>query len=125
MEFIHNSIRNSNLAVVSKYLTKSKGSTINHVSPDQKYYLKTASVIGDDIMVELLIQHGAQFIQEKETLLTVLHHAAARGHLEVVKILVNYGHSTNVYDNAGDTPLDIARICEQHHVVEYLETISL
>jgi ankyrin repeat protein len=48
--------------------------------------------------------------------------AAKRGHLQMVKLLVAHGASTNATDNMGLTALDYAKRYSKTEVVQYLES---
>jgi len=52
--------------------------------------------------------------------LTALHHSARRGHIEVVKLLVEAGATTRTTDEEGTTPLLCCAIDGQVEVVKYL-----
>ena len=51
---------------------------------------------------------------------TALFHAAWKGRLEVVTVLVQAGAGVDVGDNSGTTPLHIAAACDHLSVCKYL-----
>ena len=52
---------------------------------------------------------------------TALMCASHTGHLPVVQYLVDSGARLTVRDSNGRTPIDIARLAKQHHLVKYYE----
>ena len=50
--------------------------------------------------------------------------ACAEGHLPVVKLLKAQGANLNAANRTGQTPIDIARLCNRLNVVEFLTTAS-
>ncbi|MDX1512782.1 MAG: ankyrin repeat domain-containing protein [Gammaproteobacteria bacterium] len=57
-----------------------------------------------------------------ETGSTALHHAAAEGHLEIARLLLNKGATLRATNAEGLTPLAIARKLEQDAMVRFLES---
>jgi len=57
--------------------------------------------------------------QRKEGGMTALHYAVDRGHIEVVKLLLEHGADKLAKDDDDQTPLMIAQICE-HAEIEAL-----
>jgi len=56
--------------------------------------------------------------------MTALHYAVDRGHLALVKILLDHDADTLALDNEDQTPLMIAEICEHTEIVELLNSQS-
>ena len=52
---------------------------------------------------------------------TPLHFACERGTSNTVKCLIEKGADVNSKNKRGQTPLDLARICENFEVIEYLD----
>ena len=50
--------------------------------------------------------------------------ASEKGHLEVVKLLVDRGGDPNAKDNSGYTPLDLASRSKRYEVVKLLSTFT-
>jgi len=72
--------------------------------------LSWATLLGQDQMAELLIQHGANVNSKNRDGATPLHVAAFLGQDEVAKLLVQKGANTNVRSNAGMTAVDVLKI---------------
>ncbi|RWS09566.1 hypothetical protein B4U79_03359 [Dinothrombium tinctorium] len=67
-----------------------------------------AAIDGNQQLIELLIKQGAAFSDDcrpKDVHCDPLHIAAKRGHLNVVKLLVDKGANVNAIDTVGRTPL--------------------
>lgn len=69
-----------------------------------------ACFFGRDLVVQLLIELGADIHQKSANNLAVtpLHSAVAGDHLEIVKMLLNAGANVNARQNGGFTPLHSA-----------------
>lgn len=75
--------------------------------------------------VRALLQAGANIEGASErSHIRPLWKAAKRGHLQVVKLLVESGASTCTTDNMGMTALDYAKRYSRVDVVEYLESFK-
>ncbi len=59
--------------------------------------------------MELLVYDGADINEEYNGGYTPLFWACIRGHVEIVKYLVDKGANTKIKDASGKTPLDRAR----------------
>lgn len=55
---------------------------------------------------------------------TALMCASHTGHLPVIQYLVNSGARLTVRDSNGRTPIDIARLAKQHHLVKFYENMG-
>ena len=54
---------------------------------------------------------------------TPMHKAAEYGHVEILKLLVEYGANHGKYDYMGRTPLLLALAVEEHEAAEYLSSL--
>ena len=93
--------------------------------------LNLSSVEGHHEVVKLLIEAGVdvdsrfQYVvyKVKSVDFISLISASAEGHLEVVKLLVESGADLNITNNYDHTPLDVAEMRNQNHVIEYLNSL--
>ncbi len=87
-----------------------------------------AAYKGHPKCLEVLIKHTKKDINTPDHLRsTPAHSAARRGHLKCLEILAK--HSTNLdnldtHDNWGQTPADLAKICDKLKCVKFLNRIS-
>jgi hypothetical protein len=77
---------------------------------------------GNAYKVIEFLREGANVNTRDEDGLTPLHNAAANGHLDVVKLLLEKGADPALRSNGDWTPLDIARALGHAEVVKVLET---
>jgi hypothetical protein len=77
---------------------------------------------GDARAVGKLLEDQPGLIRERDTTYgaTALHWAALRGHVEVVKLLLDRGAVTTAVNAAGETPLDVAMRAKRQDVVRVL-----
>lgn len=101
------------LAAIEKDIDKmkealDKGADINIKDGNGYTPLIYSAYLGNENIVELLVENGAM-INERDALdKTALTHAAYRGHLRTVSHLLEKGAKANVHDYFGKTPLDYA-----------------
>jgi len=69
---------------------------------------------------EILVSAGAKVDAVDARGYSALHRAAALGHLEVARLLLEHGADSSLEAN-GETPLSLARLRDQHNIVELLE----
>ena len=75
--------------------------------------------------VRALLQAGSNIEGASErSYIHPLGKAAKRGHLQMVKLLVESGANTSATDNIGMTALDYAKRYSRTDVVEYLESLK-
>lgn len=72
------------------------------------------------IVVDYLIECGADIYFRNDKGLTFLNYACGRGWLDMVKSFANKGYDLNARDSRGDTPLLNAALKSHRNVVEYL-----
>lgn len=73
-----------------------------------------------DIIIKLLPLMTREQINLSENGWTVVHIAAFKGYLDILKHLTIYGAELNVPNHRGDTSLTIAKRVGHKHIVEYL-----
>jgi ankyrin repeat protein len=72
--------------------------------------LITAAIDGDIIKINKALKSGANInFTHRDWGWTALHHASAKGHLEIVKRLLEYGADINCITSDGQTPLSISK----------------
>ena len=75
--------------------------------------------------VKILLDHGADPNRvDSDEHFSPLMHAAAEGHLEVVKVLISYGADRSLRDVDGDNAASFAAQSGHTHIVEYLNSIE-
>lgn len=76
-------------------------------------------------MVKLLIDKGVDVMSIDTVGNTLLHYAAEKGKLDVVKMLINHKADVNATNRLGDTPLLNAVQAQGEHrdVAEYLAVV--
>ncbi|KAI0128366.1 hypothetical protein BJ170DRAFT_324833 [Xylariales sp. AK1849] len=79
-----------------------------------------AAEMGNEEIVEALIQACAEVNVRTITNTTPLHQAAMKGHLQVVEILLGAGAEINTLDDQGLTPLDFAVYCNHEETAQHL-----
>jgi ankyrin repeat protein len=73
--------------------------------------------------VKLLLEHGANpNIQDYKYGWTPLHFAVKNCHVDVARVLLDYGADPTIRDNEGRTPLDYGSDCEE--IIEELRRRS-
>ena len=82
--------------------------------------LVQAAINGDKVLVEILLQNGAEPNQSCGDGRTPLHVAAARDHKDVIEILLDQGGDPDTVDGDGNTPLYDAASWGHKGVVELL-----
>jgi ankyrin repeat protein len=75
-------------------------------------------------MCRLLLDWGAKVDPVDQWKYTPLHHAARKGHLSVVKLLVERGADVRVKNGRGQTASDMARSEGKKDVAEWLDSVS-
>ncbi|KAG7166816.1 Ankyrin repeat domain-containing protein 50-like 3, partial [Homarus americanus] len=74
-------------------------------------------------VLEVLLDHGCDLSSRAGDWTTPLHHAAAQGHLFLVKWLVKNGGRLDLTDKAGRTPQEYSRVRYHRRVYRYFKNI--
>ena len=72
----------------------------------------------------LLAAPGANLSTRQESGATVLHIAAAAGHSDIVRLLVEHGADRSVEDRNGNTAAATAQSAGHTEIVEYLQSLD-
>jgi len=107
-------------------LLVSRGADVNKKTRDGKAPLSLALEQGDPEMIAVLIEGGVDVKSKKEDGSTVLHEACGipKFPFAAVKQLVSAGAKPDVKNNAGLTPIDIAKKAGNKEIVDYLSTLD-
>lgn len=81
--------------------------------------LTWAVCAGDVALVKLMLERGLDLAHERHR--EALHRAAERGHVEMVRLLIEHGADPRAVDTHGETPLERARSLGKPAVVQLLE----
>ena len=87
--------------------------------------LHVASAMGNDEVVLLLLEHGAEVSARNNKGGTPLHYAARHGHSETLRFLLHTGADLQSRNNNGWTPEDLARVYSHPQVVAMLQAEAL
>lgn len=112
-----NSDRSAAVAVVNVLVAN--GADVNACDNDSCTAMHFAATKGNVSMVTALINAGA-VITAPETGLSALMFATARGHEQVVRVLLARGASANESGNCGKQPLHVAIETRNHAIVDLL-----
>ena len=82
--------------------------------------LNIACIFNKISVVDLLLQHGANFEAKDENGRTALFNAALKGNTEIVKLLLEYGANKNVKDKRGRMIKDVKRPKIKKEIIELL-----
>ena len=79
------------------------------------------TIIGDAAKVKAFLDSNPNLVNARDQNgQTPLHWAANKGHIRIVKMLVDGGAKTDVKDNTGWTPLEYAEEMKKKDVVKFL-----
>lgn len=103
--------------------------TLNHGGHDALYCATNALFPEREeegkAIVRLLLEQGADVNRQTGVVkVTALHVAARRGSVRIARVLLDAGARTDIRDAKGDTPLQRARNCRQHQMIELLHEHS-
>lgn len=115
---------NDNRDVVEMLI--SKGADINFKAGDGATPLSLAIDKGDWILTELFINKGADINVKKEDGSTALHQLCLtpKAPLDTVKLMISKGAAADAKNNAGLTPLDMAKKAKSKDIEEYLKNLG-
>jgi ankyrin repeat protein len=106
-------IENDDVQKVREILTA--GTDVNFINDDDEFPLKTACWRGNKVIVELLIESGAEVnLADDSEFYTPLMAASRHGHAEIVQLLIKHGVDVNAQDDYDNTSL--TRAAESGHL---------
>ena len=85
--------------------------------------LEWASYKGHVLVVEALLDKGANINHRDKEKQTPLHYAVGNNKLPTVKILIERGANKNLKSNKNQTPLELAREKRRKSIVNYLSSV--
>ncbi|PMD45249.1 ankyrin, partial [Hyaloscypha variabilis F] len=86
-----------------------KGADTEAVQNSGEKPLYLAAILGNQLMVELLVEFNANIeALNLKTRTTALHAAVSKRHIQVARFLLRHGANVDSRDQAGATPLCIA-----------------
>jgi ankyrin repeat protein len=100
------------------------GANIHHEDAHKYQPIQCAALGGNVGVVSLLLTLGAKVNAAAKDGNTALHLAASRGHLEVCRLLLKHGADTSLRNSSGELPIDRAKECRKHEIVELLQSRS-
>ena len=116
---LHVAVKCGHLEVVKALIAAE--ANINQSGNDGETPLRSAAIHGKVEVVQALLEAGAEPNAKGDCWgLTALHEAVRRGYLEVVKALIAKGANINQPDNDGETPLQLAAICNEPEILQAL-----
>jgi len=89
-------------------------------TPDETTSLHAASEMGDLVLVQSLLETGADVNERNKHYATPLAYASLEGRLEVAKLLIKYGADVNLPNGTGWSPLHTASYQGHADVVHLL-----
>jgi ankyrin repeat protein len=99
------------------------GADVNNINNDGATPLLTAVRDGNADIMRMLLQKGANTeIKENHYGISPLHQAVLSGNIETCRELIDHIKNINIQDNAGRTPLDLARQYGHKQIAGVLET---
>ena len=97
------------LVEVRKRISKLNEKSVNKEDKQGSTLLKQAIRHGDEEIVKLLLEKGADIHKKGNFGWTPLHSAVEFGNVEAVKLLLEKGAKTDITDGLGYTPLEMAQ----------------
>ena len=108
-----------------EYLLDTLKVDVNELSPDGESALHVAAIKGNPETARLLLSHGAivdsRSPSGKQRSMTPLHWATYGGHVEMVKILLQYGADPHLKDETGLTAVDMSIESAHENVLRVFE----
>lgn len=108
---LHKAVDAQDLQGVTNILRKN--TNVNVIAPGEKMRKTTplhlAATGGKVLIVNLLLENGADVSLKETTGATALHKAVEKGHLDIVEILVGKGADVNAYSFYVHSPLKLAK----------------
>lgn len=110
---------------MSDLLIQSPSLNINAKNSDGRTVLELATFYkADPEIIKFLISKGAQVKSEDRFNETPLHNAVRSGQIDIIKMLLAAGADKNWKNDAGLTPVDLARSPETKMALESFVTLS-
>ena len=103
---LHLAVKRGHVAVARLLLEK--GAKSNTYDRDGVTPLFTAVAVGNEAMVRLLIEQAEDIDETDMQGSSLLHVAVRKGYKEIVKLLLSRGASTNLCDDCGRKPAELA-----------------
>ena len=99
------------------------GVPVDSVDPKNRWTaLRWAALWNRTDVTQFLLQRGADVNKQSGYYhFTALHRAACDNHIGVIEVLLKHGASTNIKDNRGRTPIDVARERNYEAAIRLLE----
>ncbi|GMH05903.1 hypothetical protein Nepgr_007743 [Nepenthes gracilis] len=97
------------------------GAAIDEEDSEGRTALHFACGYGELKCAQVLLEHGAKVDALDKNKNTALHYAAGYGRKECVALLLENGAAVTLHNLDGKTPIDVAKLNNQHEVLKLLE----